>query len=210
MPRPFLLQCCFGANFRVSVELWNWKASSCNSWCSLHPVLAVVHRSNKGALCSQRSKCFNELFLHRNPPELSRTCARNLHLALHRNHPEPSGIRSFRNLQPAAAQTGAYSIWTQDPIRLHCWGKNYKFVGSVYSKGSFSKLRPFLTTWSSVLNAPFFEGWLTLRRDIFFHSNVGHSENLANFGWDPTWKSWKKKSRPGVAVSFCHLAVLWV
>ena len=77
---------------------------------------------------------------HRNPPEPSGTCLRNL-----RQHtPEPSG--TFRTLpEPTPAHTGTLRnipepsgtcscdphrhtpelIWAEDPISLHCWGKKW-------------------------------------------------------------------------------------
>ena len=80
------------------------------------------------------------IILHRNSPEPSATCLRNLH----QHTPEPSGTvknpppeptpahaRTFRNLPEPSSGTCSCDphrhtpelIWAEDPISLRCWGK---------------------------------------------------------------------------------------
>ena len=83
------------------------------------------------------------IILHRNSPEPSATCLRNLH----QHTPEPSGTvknpppeptpahaRTFRNLPEPSSGTCSCDphrhtpelIWAEDPISLCCWGKIIK------------------------------------------------------------------------------------
>ena len=65
------------------------------------------------------------IILHRNSPEPSATCLRNLH----QHTPEPSP--TFRNLPQPSSGTCSCDphrhtpelIWAEDPISLRCWGK---------------------------------------------------------------------------------------
>ena len=120
---------------------------------------ASIHRN-----LPKSSGTFRELasethtILHRNSPEPSATCLRNLH----QHTPEPSGTfrkppleptpahaRTLRNLPEPSSGTCSCDphrhtpelIWAEDPISLRCWGKTWKRCGFLTSRVQLVMMR---------------------------------------------------------------------